>query len=199
MKLYGSLTSPYVRKLRVLIEEKRLAVEFVGVDSAADPRVSTLNPLGKLPVFERDDGYALFDSPVIAEYLDSLASPALIPAAGEARWQVLRLAALGDGILDAAVTRLLETRRPEALRSADAMKHQEAKITRAIDFAERESGAGPWLVENRFTLADIALITALEYVDFRYPHAWRDGHPRLARWLANAASRPSFAATRPPT
>src|SRR6266566_7283371 len=136
MKLYGSLTSPYVRKVRVLIKEKQLSVEFVAVETASDSRIAALNPLGKVPVFERDDGLALFDSPVIAEYLDSLKTPALIPASGEARWQVLRWVALGDGVLDAAVSRVMESRRPEPQRSADAMKHQEGKIARAIAFAE---------------------------------------------------------------
>ncbi len=198
MKLYGSLTSPFVRKVRVLAKEKQLPLEFVRFDSAADPRVAALNPLGKIPVLERDGGDMLFDSPVIAEYLDTLKTPALIPAAGEARWQVLRLQALADGILEAAVARMLEGRRPPALQSPETVKHQEGKIARTITFVEQQLGAGSWLVDNRLTLADIALAIALEYVDFRYPHAWRDAHPRLAQWLAALSARPSLLETPPP-
>jgi glutathione S-transferase len=119
MKLYGSLTSPYVRKCRVLIKEKALACEFVAGDvGAADSPVAALNPLGKVPVLERDDGSPLFDSPVVLEYLDSLKLPALLATSGEERWQMLRWQALADGIMDATVTRLLETRRPPEQQSA---------------------------------------------------------------------------------
>lgn len=199
MKLYGSLTSPYVRKLRIFIIEKLLPVEFVAVESAADPNIAARNPLGKVPVLERDDGFMLFDSPVIAEYLDSLAPPELIPPAGEARWQVLRWAALGDGVMDAVAARLMESRRPAPQQSVDVMRHQEGKVRRAMDFAEREIVDAAWLVENQYSLADVALATALEYVDFRYPHAWRDTHPKLAAWQTKASARPSFYETRPPT
>ena len=198
MKLFGSLTSPYARKLRILILEKQLPIEFVQVPAATDPQILARNPLGKVPVFERDNGSVLFDSPVIAEYLDTLSAPALLPAAGELRWQALRWAALADGILDAAVLRVVETRRPAPLQSSDALKHQEGKILRAIDFAEREIGAGPWLLDNRLTLADIGLAVALDYVDFRYPNDWRSSHMKLTRWHAGLSSRPSFVQTHPP-
>ncbi len=199
MKLYGSATSPYVRKVRVVVKEKQLPVEFIVADPwATDSPVPVLNPLGLVPVLERDDSSALFDSPVIVEYLDSLKTPALIPVAGDARWQVLRWAALGDGIADAAAARMVELRRAEPQRSADALKRHEAKIARAIAFVERELEDGPWLVENRLTLADIALTTAFGYVDFRYPHEWKSSHPRLAKWFAAMSARPAFAETRPP-
>ncbi|MEK7815388.1 MAG: glutathione S-transferase N-terminal domain-containing protein, partial [Pseudomonadota bacterium] len=132
MKLYGSLTSPYVRKCRILIREKALACEFVQADAwAADSPVPRLNPLGKVPVLERADGAALYDSPVILEYLDSLKAPALTAPAGEDRWTMLRLDALADGILDATVTRLLESRRPLPQQSPENIKRQEEKIARA--------------------------------------------------------------------
>lgn len=200
MKLYGSLTSPYVRKIRILIAEKGLDVEFVVADpNAADSPIPAHNPLGLVPTLVRDDGSALFDSPVIAEYLDSLGPPALIPPAGEPRWQVLRYAALADGILDQAVARTMELRRPESERSAAANKRREQKIGRALDFAERHISAGAYLVEGRLTLADIALAVALGYVDFRYPHDWRAPRPRLAAWHGGMAARPSYATTRPPS
>ncbi|HEU5338662.1 MAG TPA: glutathione S-transferase N-terminal domain-containing protein [Sulfuricaulis sp.] len=199
MKLYGSLTSPYVRKARVLIQEKQLPCEFIVADAwAADSPVPALNPLGKVPVLVRDDQSVLFDSPVIVEYLDALKPPAWLPATGEARWVMLRWQALADGLLDAAVIRFLESRRPAAQQSADNIRRQEEKIARAIDFTTQHLPKGSWLMSDRFTLADLAMGVALEYIDFRYPHDWRGRHPRLGEWLAGLSARPAFVDTRPP-
>ncbi len=216
MKLYGSLTSPYVRKCRVLIKEKALACEFVQADAGgAGSPVPALNPLGKVPVLARDNGSSLFDSPVIFEYLDSLKSPALLATSGEERWQMLRWQALADGVMDATVARLLETRRPPEQQSAKDIRRQEEKVSRALAFAEEHAG-GAYLMQNKFadgiearaagqgwpdrgfTAADVCLGVALEYVDFRYAHDWRAQHPKLARWLAAISSRPSFTETVPP-
>ncbi|HEX9811646.1 MAG TPA: glutathione S-transferase N-terminal domain-containing protein [Burkholderiales bacterium] len=200
MKLFGSLTSPYVRKVRILIAEKGIACDFVTADpAAADSPVPVHNPLGLVPVLVRDGGSALFDSPVIAEYLDVLKAPALIPASGEPRWQVLRLAALADGILDQCVARTMELRRPASRQSPDVNKRREIKIARAIEFAEEHTASGAYLATGRLTLADIALAVALEYIDFRYPHDWRAPNPRLAAWHEGIGVRPAFVATRPPT
>lgn len=197
MKLYGSLTSPYVRKVRVLIREKDLPCELVVADAwAADSPVPALNPLGKVPVLALDDSDVLFDSPVIVEYLDSLKPPALLPAAE--RWKILRWQALADGVLDAVVTRLLESRRPAAQQSTENIRRQEEKIARSLEYMARHRGAGPWLVADRFTLADLVVAVALEYTDFRYPHAWRESHPRLGQWLAEISARRSFIDTLPP-
>ncbi|MBI3576245.1 MAG: glutathione S-transferase N-terminal domain-containing protein [Gammaproteobacteria bacterium] len=199
MKLYGSLTSPYVRKLRILLREKSISCEFSQADAwAADSPVPRFNPLGKVPVLERDDGSALYDSPVILEYVDSLKAPALLAPAGEERWAMLRLQALADGILDATVTRLLESRRPQPQQSAENLKRQEEKITRALASADSMLKGEAYLMQNRFTVADLCLGVALEYVDFRYPHDWRSKHPRLALWLAGISTRPAFAETLPP-
>ena len=231
MKLYGSLTSPYVRKLRILLREKDVACEFVQADAwAADSPVPRLNPLGKVPVLERetapgpnlvtgrtseasrasesargprldpigDNASVLYDSPVILEYIDSLKAPALLAPAGEDRWAMLRLQALADGILDATVTRLLESRRPEQQQSPGNIKRQEEKIARALAYADSVPKGGAYLMQNRFTVADLCLGVALEYVDFRYPHDWRGRHPRLALWLAGISTRPAFAETIPP-
>ncbi len=131
MKLYGSPTSPYVRKVRVLLHEKNIACEFIVSDPwDKDSIVPQHNPLGKVPVLELDEGTPLFDSPVIVEYLDAQEGEPLIPRSGESRWQVLRWQALADGALDAVVTRLLETRRPPEKQSAETMAHQECKIAR---------------------------------------------------------------------
>jgi len=198
MKLLGSPTSPYVRKVRVLIAEKGLDCEFVTADPYAANSPVARNPLGLVPVLIRDDDSALFDSPVIAEYLDSLKSPLLIPDKGELRWEVLRLAALGDGILDQCVARTMELRRPASEQSAEANKRREVKIGRAIEFAEQQVPGGAYLAGGRLTLADIALGAALGYVDFRYPHDWRSANPQLAAWFEGFAARPSFVESRPP-
>lgn len=198
MKLYGSLTSPYVRKVRVVLAEKRFACDFV-VENPWDAgsRIPSINPLGKVPALERDDGKVLYDSALIVEYLDSLASPSLIPAKGEPRWDVLRWHTLAAGVVDAVVSRLLETRRPQPEQSAKHIARQESAIARALDAAEQDVRS-PHLVGDRLTLADIALGVMLEYIDFRYAHDWRSGHPRLAQWLAPMSARPSFQATLPP-
>lgn len=199
MKLYGSLTSPYVRKVRVILHEKKLACEFVVADAwAADSPIPALNPLGKVPVLELDDGELLFDSPVILEYLDSVKMPPLLAASGETRWQMLCWSALADGILDAVVTRLLESRRPAEQQSAENIHRQEEKVSRSLNYIERHLSGGAWLMTGRFTLADLTVAVALEYTDFRYPHDWQSRHPRLASWLAEISARPSLAETRPP-
>jgi glutathione S-transferase len=199
MKLYGSLTSPYVRKVRILIREKNLSCEFVVADAwAADSPIPALNPLGKVPALALDTGDVLFDSPVIVEYLDSLKAPVLLPVSGAARWETLRWQALADGMLDATVSRLLELRRPAEQQSAENVRRQEDKIARSIEYTEQRLSRESWLMENRFTLADLVMAVALEYIDFRYPHNWRGRHARLAQWLAGVSARPSLIETRPP-
>jgi glutathione S-transferase len=198
MKLYGSETSPYVRKARILIKEKNLACEFVVTDAwAAGSPVPALNPLGKVPALERKDGTVLFDSPVIVEYLDSLKSPPLIPASGEDRWTVLRWQALADGVLDAVVARLLESRRPPEQQSARDIARQEEKVARALAWTESQL-RGDWLAGSGFSLADLAVGVMLDYTDFRYPHDWTARHPRLSRWHQAIRQRPAFAETRAP-
>ena len=199
MKLYGSLTSPYVRKVRVLVREKNLACEFVVADAwAADSPIPALNPLGKVPALALDNGDVFFDSPVIVEYLDALKAPALLAVSGAARWEMLRWQALADGMLDATVSRLLELRRPAEQQSAENIRRQENEIARSIEYTEQRLSRESWLMENRFTLADLVMAVALEYIDFRYPHNWRGRHPRLAQWLAGVSARPSLIETRPP-
>ncbi len=100
--------------------------------------------------------------------------------------------------MDAVAIRLLESRRPAAQQSADNIRRQEEKIARAIGFTAQHLPKGPWLMSDRFTLADLFMGVALEYTDFRYPHDWRGRHPRLGGWLAGIGARPSFVDTRPP-
>ena len=198
MKLYGSETSPYVRKLRILLREKEVPCEFV-IEGPADAagNVAALNPLGKVPVLLRDQGDVLFDSPMIAEYLDSLRGEPLLPLAGESRWQVQRWHALGQGIMDAVVARMLELRKPADKQTPGFVSKQEGKIAAALKYAEASINGREYLVDDQFSLADIALGVALGYVDFRYAHDWRTGHPQLAQWLAEINRRASFAATLP--
>lgn len=200
MKLYGSLTSPFVRKVRMVLREKDIAHEFI-VEGAQDVagNVARLNPLRAVPVLERDNGDVLFDSPFICEYLDSLApSPRLYPAAGEPRWQALRWHALGHGMMEATVARFMESRKAEPKRDAGVMTLHEGRLAAALDYATARVPASGFLVGGALTIGDIALIVALEYIDLRYPHDWRSRCPQLAGWLASHATRASVAETRPP-
>lgn len=195
MKLYGSKTSPYVRKVRVCAMEQGVDLDFI-VEAARDANVTRLNPLGKIPVLERDDGEALFDSPLIVEYLDSAGKVRLIPPSGEARWQAQRWHALSQGVLDAVVTRLVESRRVPEKIDAGAMAKQESKVAAALNFADQHYQGGDHLVGQSLTIADLAWAVALEYIDLRYAHDWRGAHPLQAAWLDTIKDRPSLVATR---
>lgn len=198
MKLYGHATSPYVRKVRIALREKNIRFEW-RQEAPSDPgnRIASLNPLGKVPVLETDEGRVLFDSALIVEYVDGLGGERLIPE-GPARLDALLWHTLGSGIVDAVVARLIETRRPENQQSKAFIARQEEKISRAIAWADRAEKGQAYLVGPRFSLADLGLGLALEYIDFRYLHDWRASHPRLARWLAGISTRGSFAETIPP-
>ncbi len=198
MKLYGSLTSPYVRKVRMLLAEKGIAYDFVeeGPSDAAG-NVARLNPLGKVPALVRDDGEVLFDSPMIMEYLDSLKGAPLIPPPGEARWQAQRWHALAQGMMDATVARLMETRRDPERQEPAVIRKQEGKVAAALGFAEQRIPDGEFVMGDQLTVADIALGAALGYLDLRYAHDWRGSHPRLARWFEMLERRPSFIETAP--
>ena len=199
MKLFGSDTSPYVRKARILIQEKDINCEWI-LERPADPggRFRELNPLGKIPVLEREDGEVLFDSPVIVEYLDTLSGDRLIPAEGELRWQVQKIHALADGMLDATVARFLEGLRPDEKRMQQVIDKQARKVHDGLDYAEKLMANRAYVIGDSLTFADLVLAIALEYVDFRYAHDWRSSHPILTNWLTNMGERPSFVATRPP-
>jgi glutathione S-transferase len=198
MKLYSSSTSPYVRKVRVVVIEKGLAdqVELVSANPWPDPTaVAAVNPLGKVPALVTDEGLALYDSPVICEYLDALVPVApLIPRSGSARWQVLRCQALCDGILDAAVAIVLERRRPEAERSMTSLRRS-AEATRrsvaALAGELRPAGAA-------FDLGQISIAVALGYLEFRLADLDLGTDQGAIRdWWAAARARPSLVATRP--
>ena len=200
MKLYGSLTSPYVRKVRIVLKEKGLAHDLI-VEGPADAagNVVRLNPLRAIPVLERDDGEILFDSLMICEYLDSLNDkPRLYPVSGEARWQALRWQALGQGMLEATVARMLEGRKPAEKQDASVIAKHAARIAAALAFAAARVPANGFLSGNSIGIADIALGTALGYLDLRYVHDWRGQHPKLANWFSPIGQRASFVETLAP-
>lgn len=200
MKLIGSLTSPYVRKVRIVLAEKKIDAEFA-VDSPWTPQtgVPDVNPLGKIPVLILDDGTALFDSRVIVEYLDhSSPNNKLIPTPNRERTLARRFEALADGLCDAAATIFLEKKRPEAQQSPDWIARQHQKIAAGLKFMATELADDAWCMGTPFTLADIACGTALGYLAFRFPDIdWRSDYPNLGRLFDKLQQRPAFADTTP--
>lgn len=200
MKLIGSLTSPYVRKTRIVLAEKKFEYDFV-MDSPwlPDTGVPDLNPLGKIPVLVLDDDSTLFDSRVIAEYLDNVTpNNRLIPAPNRERIQVKRWEALADGVCDAAAAAFLEGKRPKAQRSDDWIARQRGKIVAALRVMAAELGDNPWYHGTSLTLADIAVGCALGYLAFRFPDIdWRGEYPNLARLHDKLMQRSAFAETVP--
>ena len=201
MKLIAAPASPYSRKVRVVLAEKKIEYEFV-VDSPADPanRISTYNPLGKIPVLVLDDDTTLFDSRVIVEYLDN-ASPVgrLIPDDTRARIQVRRWETLADGCLDAANAIVVEKRRPLEKQSNEAVARQQGKVERALQAMSEDLGARGWCSGEHYSLADIAVGCALGYLDFRLADInWRRLYPNLAKLFEKLEKRPAFRDTAPP-
>lgn len=200
MKLIGSLTSPYVRKARIVLAEKRIGYDFE-VDSPwnADSHVPNHNPLGKIPVLIMDDGTTLFDSRVIVEYLDSVNPVSrLIPESNRHRIMVKRWEALSDGICDAAATIFLERKRCDAEQSAEWISRQQKKVTQGLETAARELGDKKWCDGNTYTLADIALGCTLGYLAFRFPEIeWRNTSPNLAELSDRLEKRAPFMETVP--
>ena len=200
MKLIGSLTSPYVRKARIVLAEKKIEYEFE-LDSpwTADTKVPNLNPLGKIPVLVLDDSTVLFDSRVIVEYLDSAApNNKLTPASNRDRAEVKRWGAVADGISDAAALVFLEKKRPAEQQSNEWIVRQQNKIIAGLDYMAAELGDSNWCMGTHFSLADIAAGCALGYLAFRFPEIdWNVKHPNLARLYEKLCNRPAFAESMP--
>ena len=201
MKLHYSPNSPYVRKCMVLALEAGIAGKIEKLPATVAPtnpnkELARENPLSKLPSLVTDDGQVLFDSPVICEYLDSLNPGAKVfPAPGKARWTALRLQALGDGILDAALLGRYENTRPEEKRWKDWSDGQMFKIRTGLDSLEADVG----VLSGALTIGQITIGCTLGYLDFRYPHeAWRAKRPKLAAWYEDFAKRKSMSETVPP-
>jgi glutathione S-transferase len=200
MKLLGSPTSPFVRKARIVLAEKKIEYAFE-LDNPWDEksRVPDANPLGKVPVLVLEDDSTLFDSRVIVEFLDSVSPISrLIPAGNREKIEVKRWEALADGVLDAAEAVVLERHRPSKQKSESTIKRQMEKIERGLAVMSRDLANKPWCTGNAFTLADIACGVALGYLDFRHgAYDWRVLHSNLAKLAAKLAERPSFADTAP--
>lgn len=198
MKLRYSPTSPYVRKVIVTAMETGLDDRIErqptnpwdpGTDLPGD------NPLGKVPALLTDDGQTLYDSPVICEYLDSLGAGRLFPASGPERWRALQQQALADGILDASILAMLESRRrPQEYCWNDWVDRQKSSVARSVDALEHEVSS----FGDQLTIGQIAAGCALGYLDFRFAEDdWRRDHPILAAWYEGFAARPAMTATIP--
>jgi glutathione S-transferase len=202
IRLLGSLTSPYVRKVRIVMAEKRIDYQLDIEDVwSADTRIVESNPLGKVPCLIMEDGGAVFDSRVIVEYLDGMTPLAkLIPPSGRERAEVRTWEALGDGVADAAIlARLERTQRPPEQQSNAWHERQMGKVNAGIAAMSHGLGDKPWCNGHAYTLADIAVGCALGYIDFRFGSIdWRSSYPNLARHYEKVAARPSFVETQPP-
>lgn len=203
MKLIGSTSSPYVRKVRVVMAEKKLDYQFVEEDVwAADTSIVRSNPLGKVPCLVMEGGEALFDSRVIVEYLDTL-SPVgkLIPAVGRERAEVKTWEALADGVLDALILARLEANWPgrtKAQKSQAWIDRQLDKTNASLKAMSQGLGEKPFCAGIYLSLADVAVGCALGYLDFRFPEIeWRAHYPNLAKLQEKLAQRTSFTDTLP--
>jgi glutathione S-transferase len=201
MKLIGTLTSPYVRKVRIVASEKHIDLEFVvDIPWNPDTKVSEYNPLGKVPVLVLDDGSTLFDSRVIVEYLDTVTPVSrLIPEGNRQRIAVKRWEALADGVTDAAALVYLERvqRAPEH-QSQDWIARQEQSVFRGLEAMAEELGEKKWCTGDLMNLADIATGCALGYLDFRFPEIkWREAHPNLAKLADRLNEMQPFVDTAP--
>jgi len=196
MLLFHSLTSPYARKVRVLLLEKRVHVESVNVaDSGRSAQEH--NPLGKVPTLVLDDGTALFDSRVITEALDALyPEPRLIPSDPKKRALVRHFEALADGICDVLIPVVLDSRRPPEQRDAAYTTKLLGKVEASLKYLEPVIGGGA-LVDDTFSLADVAVVCALGYINLRRPELL-DGRDVLNGYVARQLERPSLAETVPP-
>lgn len=201
MKLIGSVTSPYVRKVRVVMAEKKLDYAFLHEDVwAADTSIGQTNPLGKVPCLVMEDGSTLYDSRVIAEYLDTLTPVCkLLPPNGRERAEVKVWEALADGVLDAAVlVRLETTLRPQQQQSPEWITRQWGKVHAGLQAMSNQLGEAPFCTGKQYTLADVAVGCALGWLAFRFPAIdWRGAHPNLARLSDKLSERASFKDTIP--
>ncbi|MEX0693659.1 MAG: glutathione S-transferase N-terminal domain-containing protein [Rhodospirillales bacterium] len=201
MQLRYSPTSPYVRKVSITALEAGLAdrIEHIKTDPwSPETDLVKSNPIGKVPCLVTDDGTALYDSPVICEYLDSLnAGAKLFPADSDARFKALTLAAAGDGMTDAGILYLIETvRRPAELRWDWWIERQKAAMERCMDVAD--AAADSMGSTGAITIAEIAIVSGLGWIDLRFPDfGWRTSRPALADWYDKISDRPSVAATVP--
>jgi glutathione S-transferase len=200
MKLLYTLNSPYARKVRIVALEKHIELDLQEV-VLADPDciVKNHNPLGKVPVLILADGDSVYDSRVIVEYLDNHAPGThLIPTDSSSKIRVRRWEALADGVCDAAVSAMLEQRKPAERQLQANIDKQLEKVTRGLEVLNLDITKKKWCVNETFSLADIALGCTLGYLDLRFKHLnWQDNYPNLAKHYSLLVKRPSFKATMP--
>jgi glutathione S-transferase len=204
MKLIGSLTSPYVRKVRIVMAEKKLDYQHELEDVWASDKILKANPLGKVPCLVLPGGEAVFDSRVIVEYLDTRSPVSrLIPESSRERIEVRTWEALADGVLDAAILARLEQTWPgrsAEQRSQAWVDRQLHKVQVSLHAIAKGLGEKPWCSGIHLSLADIAVGCALDYLVFRFPQIeWRDTHENLARLADKLGARQSFIDTQPPS
>ncbi len=194
MKIHASPASPYVRKVRALAIELGVPLEMVIVDAAApDSDYGRINPIHRVPALELDDGEVLVDSPVICEYLDAVHGGGFFPPNGPERWRVLKLQALGAGIMDAAVPRRGEVLRPAQQQSPGRLAAYERSIRQVLDALEQDVAG-----LHGVNIGTLAVACALGYLDFRFPEdAWHESRPALKAWYDAFSQRPSMARTVP--
>ncbi|WP_332855038.1 glutathione S-transferase N-terminal domain-containing protein [Duganella sp. S19_KUP01_CR8] len=201
MKLIGSLASPYVRKVRVVLAEKKLDYQFELENVwAPDTTIDKLNPLGKVPSLVMEDGNVMIDSRVMVEYLDTLTPVCkLLPPNGRDRADVKCWEALADGMLDAAIiVRLERTQRPVELQSEDWMARQMRKVQLGLASLSEKLGESAYCAGVHYSLADVAVGCTLGWLSFRFPDiTWRDDYPNLARLYDKLSERQSFKDTVP--
>lgn len=193
MKLLGTHASPYVRKVRLVLLEKNIPHSYL-VDAPREPgsQVAHANPLGRIPALILDDETCVFDSPVIAEYVDTLNdTPILIPRGNALeRMRVKRWEALADGIMDSAVVVRTETLRPAEKQDTTILERHNTAISRTLEHIAGQLGQREWCEGAAITLADLALVSALIYLDLRQPERnWRAAHPNLAAWFVRISQR----------
>jgi glutathione S-transferase len=201
MKLIGIPSSPYVRKVRITLREKKIDYTFIQEDlRSPDSTIGTFNPLGKVPCLVMEDGKSLYDSSVIAEYLDTVTPVGkLLPQSGRSRAEVKCWEALADGVSDAAVLIYLEeTRRPPQQRSQEWIQHQKGKVLSGLAAMSKKLGSGQFCFGNTYSIADIAVGCTLGWLAFRFESMdWQDQHTNLARLYDRLSERPSFKETTP--
>jgi glutathione S-transferase len=201
MKLYNSPTSPYGRKCMVVAIEHGLAprIQLLNADlQKPNQEFLNANPLGKIPALITDDGMCLPDSKLIAEYLDSIGKKAkLFPAAGPERWRALSQMMVADGLTDAMILRRQDSLRPAAQQSTAFQEKQKSKVDQSLAALEQEAASGAF--EGDLTIGQVAVISAIGYLELRMPEdPWRTRYPKLADWARRFAARPSIRATEPP-
>ena len=196
MKLAFSAASPYVRKVMACAIARGIEGQIEKAKiGTTDPALLVINPLSKVPSLVGEGGIALYDSPVICEYIDSVGSaPPLFPPAGPARWTAIRRAALGDGIMDAAQPRRRELALPQDEGRTTWIEQQKGKVTRALDALEAEADS----LNGLSTYGEITIACALGYLDFRFANEpWRPGHPKLTVWYEMVVAMKPMAKTMP--